>query len=145
MITRKPVYFYLLIIFWLVSASAVSGFADKDSLTGEDMNSPEVLVKLIAQQPPPGSIPEIIENGYQRVYTTTTVPVKVGQLEEMRQSGKTPDIDPETGAMIIQSFVDYLPENWLFEEYMDESAPDLLTDSYGNPIVNQTPGLPAWA
>ena len=141
MFTRKPIYFYAFIIFLLVSVFSISGFAVQASVVGNDINLPEVPLELVVEQPPRESMSEIVENGYQRVYSTTTVPVAVEQLEEMRQYGKTLDIDPKTGAMIIQSFKDYLPENWLFEK----SASDELTDSYGNPIVNQTPGLPDWA
>ena len=141
MFTRKSIYFHVLMIFFQVLVSGVSGFADEVSSAGDDMNSPEVFVGLVGQQPPLGSVPEFVENGYQRVYTKTMVPVTIEQLEEMRQSRKTPDIDPETGAIIIESFRDYLPENWIQEG----PTPEKLMDSYGNPIVNQTPGLVDWA
>ena len=145
MIFRKPAYFYPLIICLLASICGITEFAVKDSIAGDNMNTPGVPVKLIARQPPQGSVPEIVENGYQRVYATTTVPVKIEEPGEIRQSEETPYIDPETSAMIIHSFNDYLPKNWLFEKSAEKSAPDELTDSYGNPIINQTPGLPGWA
>ncbi len=141
MITKTCNCFHTAIIFLLVSIFGISGFSAKISWAGDDVNLPEIPGLLSSIQPSCESLPEIIENGYQRVYTTVTVPVTVEQLEEMRKSGKTPDIDPETGGQIIESFKDYLPENWQSES----SKSEVLTDSYGNQIVNQTPGLPGWA
>ena len=136
MIIRK-----FIMIFLLVSISVLSRFAAQISWAGDSVNASVLPVELIAQQAPRDSLPEIVGNGYQRVYTTTTIPVTIEQLDELRQAGKTPDIDPETGSMIIESFRDYLPEGWTQEG----DAPEKLTDSYGNPIVNQTPGLADWA
>jgi len=141
MFTRKSIYFYVLMIFSLVLFSGLSGFAAEVILAGDDINPPESPAELFAQQPPRDSLLEIVGNGYQRIYTTTAIPVTIKELEELRQSGKTPAIDPETGTMIIELFRDYLPENWIREG----ATPENLTDSYGNPIVNQTQGLPDWA
>ncbi len=97
MVTKKSICLQVSVIFLLVSIFGITGFSAKISWAGDGVNLPEVSGLLPSTQPPCESLPEIIENGYQRVYTTTSVPVTIEQLEEMRQSGKTPDIDPETG------------------------------------------------
>src|SRR5262249_19059061 len=56
------------------------------------------------------------------------------------KSGKSEQIDPATGERIIDTIVDYLPENW-----RAHAAGDAPIDSLGRPIVNTTPGLPGWA
>ncbi len=117
----KSISFYVLMIFLLVLVFGMSGFSAKISLAGVDVDLsgdvhlPEASGLLSTPHPSCDSIPEIVENGYQRVYSTNSLPVTVKQLEAIRQSGKMPDIDPETGAMIIESFRDYLPESWVVD------------------------------
>lgn len=83
---------------------------------------------------------EILPTGHRRVHGTLHVPISASKLAQLQQSGKPYVLDPQTGELIRESFRDYLPENWHM------SAPQgARVDSYGNPIVNSTPGLPDWA
>src|SRR5262249_37023675 len=59
-------------------------------------------------------------------------------------AGKPVEVDPATGDLILRTFVDHLPKGWLRERPAD-LLPGVRVDSLGNPIVNDTPGLPAWA
>jgi len=72
------------------------------------------------------------------------VPVSASRVQEMVLAGKTARLDSATGEMIVSTLVDHLPANWHTEPAKGQESLALV-DSYGNPIVNNTPGLPAWA
>ncbi len=83
---------------------------------------------------------ELLPSGHRRVHQTLRVPVSPTMLARLQESGKPFVLDPQTGELIRESMRDYLPENWHM------SAPEgVRMDSYGNPIVNITPGLPDWS
>jgi hypothetical protein len=84
---------------------------------------------------------EIVQNGYRRVYRTEVDQVTPEQLAELIAEGKEFELDPATGGIIRHTFTDYLPQGWLMEPPADGSR----VDSYGNPIVNDVQGLPAWS
>ena len=82
----------------------------------------------------------VVENGYRRVIRTDRLPLSPERLAELQADGKDFTVDRDTGELIVETFRDYLPENW-----RRWAEPGELVDSYGNPIVNVTPGLPDWA
>ncbi len=84
---------------------------------------------------------EVVGNGYRRVYRTEVEQVTPEQLAQMIAEGKEFEIDPATGGVIRHTFTDYLPKGWQMEPPADGSR----VDSYGNPIVNDVQGLPAWS
>ncbi|MFO0832762.1 MAG: hypothetical protein U0637_13100 [Phycisphaerales bacterium] len=84
---------------------------------------------------------EVVQNGYRRVYRTEVQPVTPEQLAALVAAGKDFELDPATGGIVQHTFTDYLPKGWLMEPPADGSR----VDSFGNPIVNDVPGLPAWS
>lgn len=87
---------------------------------------------------------EVVGPGYTRVYREERLHLTPDRLNAMLAAGKSPRLDPATGEQIVQTFTDHLPAGWILE------APTALPagakiDSFGNPIINDTPGLPAWA
>ncbi|MCC6359522.1 MAG: hypothetical protein IT450_12325 [Phycisphaerales bacterium] len=83
---------------------------------------------------------ETLPGGYRRSHYTQRVALSPALLQELRESGKSFRLDPETNELLLETFRDHLPANWRMHAAAGE-----LVDSYGNPIVNQTPGLPDWA
>ncbi len=102
----------------------------------------------LAQEKAPATDPnagvvadEIVGQGYRRVYRTEVQPISAERLAEMVAEGKDFELDPATGGLIVRTFTDYLPQGWLLEAPVG----GIGVDSMGNPIVNTTPGLPAWS
>jgi hypothetical protein len=77
--------------------------------------------------------------GPLRVTETWRVPLTPEARAELEALGKTANLDPVTGEMLIDHIIDRLPDDWGVD------AVPGVTDSYGNPIVNRVPGLPGWA
>jgi hypothetical protein len=86
---------------------------------------------------------QIVGPGYRRVLVDQRQPISQEQLAERAAAGKPTETDPATGDMIVRTFVDHLPANWMRERPAELAG--ARVDSFGNPIVNDTPGLPAWA
>src|SRR5262245_16363975 len=82
---------------------------------------------------------QTLPGGQRRVFQTQRVRMTAQQLEKLQRSGNVAEIDPQTGERIIDTFRDYLPENW-----RSHAADGERIDSYGNPIVNHADGLPDW-
>ncbi len=92
--------------------------------------------------PNAGLVPdEVVQNGYRRVHRTDVQQLTPEELAALIADGKDFEIDAATGGIIRQTFTDYLPQGWLMEPPADGSK----VDSYGNPIVNEAQGLPAWS
>jgi len=96
--------------------------------------------KFVVEEPPTDDY-KIIENGYRRVYRVDRLPLTPEKRAELEGDGKEFVTDEETGELLIETFKDYLPENWVTEPSEDGK----LVDSYGNSIVNRTIGLPEWS
>jgi len=67
-------------------------------------------------------------------------PYPARRADEMRAAGKLVAIDPVTGEAIFQHLTDYLPADW-----GRVTGSSKRVDSYGDPIVNEVPGLPGWS
>jgi hypothetical protein len=96
--------------------------------------------------PPPDAgvvADQIVGPGYRRVFVDQHLRVSQEQLAERGAAGKPTELDPRTGEMVVRTFVDHLPPNWILER--PGALVGQRVDSLGNPIVNDTPGLPAWA
>lgn len=93
-----------------------------------------------AQSPIAPQPHQMLPTGHRRVTETERAPMSPAQIEEMRRLGKSVVLDSQTGERMRESIRDFLPENWRLSD-----GAGLRTDSLGNPIVNETPGLPAWA
>jgi hypothetical protein len=88
---------------------------------------------------PAGSF-ETLENGYRRVYHSETITLSPEQVQNWHNAGKG---DALAGNQhVFETFTDYLPENWMAGQNVAAGA---RVDSFGNPIVNITAGLPDWA
>lgn len=87
---------------------------------------------------------QIVGPGYRRTFVTQHQPISPEALLARAASGKPMEIDPATGDLVVHTFVDRLPAKWLLERPAD-LPPGVRVDSLGNPIVNETAGLPAWA
>src|SRR5262245_61770027 len=83
---------------------------------------------------------QVMPGGQRRVFQTPRVRLTASKVEKLQQSGNLAEIDPQTGERIIDTFRDFLPENW-----RTHAEPGAWIDSYGNPIVNHADGLPDWA
>jgi hypothetical protein len=83
---------------------------------------------------------ELLPSGHRRVQQTVRFPISPQKLEQWRAAGKPLELDPQTGQAIRETFADFLPADWRTGTEDGERI-----DSYGNPIVNQTPGLPDWS
>jgi hypothetical protein len=100
------------------------------------------LVALGAVGPASARQPaETVGPGYKRVHREDRVRITPERLQAMLAAGKSPQLDPATGELVRSTFTDHLPADWRLERPADGAR----TDSLGNPIVNDTPGLPAWA
>ena len=96
--------------------------------------------------PPPDAgvvADQIVGPGYRRVFVDQRQRVSQEQLARRIAAGKPTELDPATGEVIVRTMVDHLPTGWVLEP--PAALPGGRVDSFGNPIVNDTPGLPAWA
>lgn len=84
-----------------------------------------------------------IEKEIRRAHRFERLPVTKARLDEMKAQGKTPLLDRETGELLVETLADELPAGWRLERVGDEGG--VRVDSLGSPIVNDTPGLPAWS
>lgn len=75
--------------------------------------------------------------GRPRLVETREAPIDPARAADL---GELVTIDALTGQKILTHITDYLPAGW--GEVADFSE---LVDSFGNPIVNQPPGLPGWS
>jgi hypothetical protein len=97
--------------------------------------------------PPPAdagiSGDQIVGPGYRRVFVEQHQRITQEQVAARIAAGKPTELDPVTGEVIVRTFEDHLPLNWIMER--PPALEGQRVDSFGNPIVNDTPGLPAWA
>jgi hypothetical protein len=84
---------------------------------------------------------QIVGPGYRRVFVDQRQTPSQEQLALRIAAGKPVELDPATGEVIERTFVDHLPTNWVMATPVDGQR----VDSFGNLIVNDTPGLPAWS
>lgn len=78
--------------------------------------------------------------GYRRVIETTRHTPNPRELATAENAGKPLTLDPATGEIVQQHIVDHLPLNWTMA-----NTDAMPMNSLGEPIVNHTPGLPAWS
>jgi hypothetical protein len=96
---------------------------------------------VMAQAPAGG---KALAGGYTREVRKELVRLTPEQMEHLLSAGKKPKVDPATGEVLTTSLRDSLPAGWRLEP--EKGAPQgARADSMGNAIVNETPGLPAWA
>lgn len=105
-----------------------------------ELAGPDKLWLDAVQAIAPAEPAELLPTGSRRVSRTMRVALEAKVRAALERAGKTSEIDPATGERIVHSIVDYLPENW--GTFVDAGMP---VDSLGRPIVNEAPGLPAWA
>jgi hypothetical protein len=86
---------------------------------------------------------QIVGPGYRRVFVEQRQNISQEHLAARIGAGKPTELDPTTGEMIVRTFEDHLPVSWILER--PAALEGQRVDSFGNPIVNDTPGLPAWA
>src|SRR5262245_28790424 len=85
--------------------------------------------------------PEVVGPAYRRVHVDQRQPLTQDEIARRAAAGKATELDPATGELVVRTFQDRLPEGWL----AGAPAGGERVDSFGAPIVNDTPGLPAWA
>ncbi|MGE4197906.1 MAG: hypothetical protein AB7G11_12380, partial [Phycisphaerales bacterium] len=101
---------------------------------------------IVAQPIGPSDLrAEVIGSGARRVYRDERVRLSQAQLQELLDAKKAPaGLDVARGEWLRRTFSDHLPGDWILER-PDGLTDDVRTDSLGNVIVNDTPGLPAWS
>ena len=72
---------------------------------------------------------------------TAREPITPAALAQAIATGKHIELDPATGERLIPALRDSLPANWRANPIPGEGS----VDSYGNPIVNERAGWPAYA
>lgn len=78
--------------------------------------------------------------GLPRQRMLQRIPLSAEQLAERQAGGRLDGVDVARSELTVEHIVDVLPADWQLG-----APPGAKVDSYGNPIVNETPGLPDWA
>jgi hypothetical protein len=86
---------------------------------------------------------QIVGPGYRRSFVNQLQPISGEELVRRIEAGKPTQLDPISGDMIVRTLRDQLPEGWILGKRAELEGQRV--DSFGSPIVNDTPGLPAWA
>ncbi|MFW5805595.1 MAG: hypothetical protein ACOCVX_03610, partial [Bacteroidales bacterium] len=90
------------------------------------------------------ALPELtIQSSESNEETKANQPSINDQINNVKTDDLVPELKEKSQSAIKDVIKQHLPDNWIMDPINADS--DKKTDSYGNPIVNATHGLPDWA